>query len=416
MLHEHIRLGIAGEYEIGELKRRVHDHTVKQAFAGPLEVPHLPTGDLILGRGIDGQLFRTDIQTLNGHCLVLAGSGAGKTIRLLFIALQLASRVKGLWWFDLRKAEGRKLRRYLRRLGIELKVVPARQMKLNPLQIPDGVTCVDWAACFADVFVVVFGLPPRASKLVHSAILGLYRRSSDVSGKGCPTLFDLFEAVKADRKANAPARQAVLDSLEPVLLSLGPDVLAYHVGWKPSDLANHKIVFEFGGVSSTDANLLLNTLLLSEFTSRLARGVSNRGMDLWICVDEAQRLAAASNRSTGMTDLIGLVRGTGIGLDLSVQSSHDIAPPILSSTANKVIGRCGSATDYEAIGAAMGLTRKQRDYLATHLRPGLFVGQLAEGWRKPFLFEIPRMSLVAPAEEGEPDLGDLKSLPVMPAS
>ena len=105
---------------------------------------------------------------------------------------------------------------------------------------------------------------------------------------------------------------------------------------------------------------------------------------------------SSSGTGDGFSDLIGLVRGTGIGLDLSIQSA-DIAPSVLSNTATKFTGRCGSAADYDAISSAIGLTVEQRRYLSHTLVPGLFVGQVGEGrWRHPFLFRVPAVDFSKP--------------------
>jgi hypothetical protein len=287
------------------------------------------------------------------------------------------------------------------------------------LQVPHLVHPADFAPRVADMLVQVLRLPPRATKLLHTTILKLYQSFDVFAGsQRYPTSFDLRDAVAADKSANPPASQAIVDSLDPVLLSLGQDVLGYHVGWDTHDLAQRHIVFELGGAAETDKDLLLNGLVLSEFTSRVSRGISNPRMDLYIVCDEALRFVSASSGSLGVADLIGLVRGTGIGLDLSVQSS-DVAPAILSNTANKVIGRCGSARDYEIVGGAMGLTADQRQWMSTHLQPGFFVGQLGEGdWRFPFVFRVPRVNLAG--SQGIPatsiHLGDLEQLPVVPAN
>ena len=167
---------------------------------------------------------------------------------------------------------------------------------------------------------------------------------SSTAPRRYPTLFDLYEAVRADEESNPPARLALLDSLEPVLRSLGPQVLAYRYGWTSTDLAARHLAIEFAGIGEVEKNLLLNSLVLSEFASRVARGLSNPKMDLWICCDEAQRLCSAGSGQAGaITDLVGMVRGTGIGLDLSVPSTADLAPQVLSNTATKIMGRCGSA-------------------------------------------------------------------------
>ncbi len=83
---------------------------------------------------------------------------------------------------------------------------------------------------------------------------------------------------------------------------------------------------------------------------------------------------------------------------------------VLSNTAFKAVTRCGSARDYDEIGAAMGLNPEQRRWLNINLRPGRFVGQIGEGdWLRPFVFTIPRMHLDSRTHEetgsGGRDLG-----------
>jgi hypothetical protein len=161
-----------------------------------------------------------------------------------------------------------------------------------------------------------------------------------------------------------------------------------------------------GGVSEAAQNLLLNTLLLAEFTSRVARGVSNGRMDLYLAVDEGQRLVGtASGYHNALADLWPLVRGTGIGLDISVPTSHALMPEALSFTATKYLGRCGSANDYETVGRALGLTRAQLDWTFHNTRPGRFIAQVGEGdWRRPYVLEsqtcpLPRAMMMQTARK-----------------
>ncbi|AQQ70920.1 hypothetical protein SMSP2_01283 [Limihaloglobus sulfuriphilus] len=206
-----------------------------------------------------------------------------------------------------------------------------------------------------------------------------------------PTLFDLFESVKADKDLNHQARIAIVDNLEPILRSLEPDVLGYRYGWRSTDLAGYHIAFELAGCSEVDKNLILNTLILSEFISRVARGISNPKMDLLIYIDEAQKLCC---NSSAIADLIGLVRGTGIGVDLSLQSTSSLLPQVISNTSTKIMGRCGSFTDYSSAGSSMGLSSEMIHWAQHNLNPGTFIGQLGEGqWRHPFVFSIPKMNL-----------------------
>ena len=391
-----IDFGIRDSFVTGELHGRVGKYRTAQIFNGPLRLPKLSRGRIALGRATNGSTIKIPVSTLGSHTLVVAGSGAGKTVRSRWLALQVALVTLGVWLFDFRKREFRCLVPWFRRLGIDVIVVPARRMRLNPLEVPKEVDPFQWASRVADMLVQVFRLPPRATKLLQRTLLDLFDQFGVLAGgKKFPTLFDLRETIAQDTTANSQARQAVVDAFDPVLISLR-SVLCYRRGWSSSDLAGYTIIFELDGVGEVEKDLILNSLVMPEFTARVARGVTNKKMNLWICCDEAARLVSSSSSAGGITDLIGLIRGTGIGLDLSCQNS-DIAPAILSNTANKIIGRCGSHADYEVMASAMGLTAEQRRHLYHKLVPGMFVGQIGEGdWRHPFLFTVPYVDFAKP--------------------
>ncbi len=394
------------DFITGEIDRRASREKFRQARYGrnPFRIPKLPAGDYVIGLDANGNELRSNIQYLNAHSLMIAGSGAGKTMFARYKVLQIAGHVEGMFLFDLRKREFAILRPLLTRLGIDLAILPAGALRINPLQLPLGVDVSDWIPRVADMLIGVLELPPRASKLLQARLFPLYRQFGAKKNE-FPTLFDLFETIKADKGANHQARLAILDSLEPVLLSLGPKVLAYRYGWPSHELARKHIVFELGGVSEVDKNLILNALVLSEFSSRISRGVSNPKMNLWICLDEAQRICSSSDQTSAIADLIGLVRGTGIGLDLGLQGASGVLPQIISNTATKIIGRCGSMADYSAAGHSMGLQAEQIHWAQMNLKPGLFIGQLAEGsWRYPFVFRAPLIQLPSSAGQTQSDV------------
>ena len=408
--------GVVDDLVCSLIQTPVKKHKIARMFLGAFELPTLFNGNLIQGINQRGKEIRFPSKYLNGHSLTVGGTGSGKTTKSRFLILQIANSVKGLWCFDFVKQEFAILKPYLKRLGINLLIVPARKVRLNPLQCQEPITPADWASKIADVLVQTLQLSPRATKLLHTTILKMYQQFGIFEGnKHYPTLFDLRETIAADSDANYQAKQAIVDALDPVLMSIG-DVLRYRIGWKTQELARRHIVFELGGIAEVDKNLILNSLILPEFTSRVAQGISNPVMNLWICCDEAARLVSSTNQEGGIANLIGLIRGTGIGLDLSVQSC-DVMGTVLSNTANKFIGRCGSATDYDKIGASIGLNREQRQWLNFNLHPGLFVGQLGEGgYRKPFVFEIPKMNFDSKLGEktgGCDDINELMSLPTV---
>lgn len=360
--------------------------------------PQLCRGDFVFGLDRHGRRLLTFIQFLNAHTLIVAGTGAGKTTLSKLYALQIACSVKGMWLIDLRKREYRALRPLLAQMGIDLKVIRDRKLCINVLQVPLGVEPIRYAAAVADLLVSALGLPPRASTLLRTTIIRLYRAHEIMDGgRQYPTVLHLCEAIRSDRNANAQARQAALDQLEAVLEALGPEVLGYHCGWAVHELAKQHLAIELDALPPACKHLVLGYLLTAEFMSRIARGASNPKMDLWIAFDEGQRLLAqhqeaAGNGENPILDLLGLIRGTGIGIQASVLGTHGLSPKVVNLTGTKIVGRLGSISEYTTAGRYIGLSPEQITWCAHHMVPGLFVGQLAEGpWRRPFLFRSPSL-------------------------
>ncbi|MDI6450497.1 hypothetical protein [Anaerobaca lacustris] len=399
--------GVLDAFVVGRIHQRVERALQERKNLGnPFLPPELHRGNFVLGLDRRQQWLWTFMQVLNAHTLIVAGTGAGKTTLSKFHAIQIAPHVRGMWLVDLRKREYRALRPVFARLGIDLKIIRGRKFCINPLQVPMGVEPIEYAATAADLLVSVLNLPPRASTLLRTTIIKLYRANGVLAGgRRFPTMFCLFEAIRSDRSANAQARQAALDQLEAILTALGPDILGYHCGWDPHELARQHLAMELTGLPESGKDLVLGYLLTAEFMSRIARGLSNPRMDLWIAFDEAQRLLSQRQETAGyggnaLIDLLGLVRGTGVGLQISVLSTHDLSPNVPNLTGTKIFGRCGSVGEYTTVGRYMGLTSEQIAWCAHHMVPGLFVGQMADGnWRYPFVFRVPPLT---PLPTGDP--------------
>ena len=414
--------GIIDGFVIGRIRQRVERALRKLREEGsPFSPAQLDRGDFVLGLDWRQRWLWTFMQYLNAHTLIVAGTGAGKTTLSKFHAIQIARFVRGMWLIDLRKREYRALRPAFARLGIDLKIIRGRKFRINPLQVPDGVEPIEYAATAADLLVSVLNLPPRASTLLRTTIIKLYRANGILVGsRRYPTLFHLFEAIRLDRSANAQARQAALDQLEAILTALGPDMLGYHCGWATHQLASQHLVMELTGLPESGKDLVLACLLTAVFVSRIARGLSNPNMDLWIAFDEAQRLLSQRHETAGyggnaLIDLLGLVRGIGVGLQISVLTTHDLSPNIPNLTATKVFGRCGSVGEYTTVGRYMGLTREQIAWCAHHMIPGTFVGQMAEGnWRHPFVFRVPPLNQLPTERPASRQTDSGASMPSLP--
>ena len=416
--------GILDPWTIGQINGRVDKQLRKEAFrAVPFKLPQLHSGELILGADEKKHPIRSPIQYLNAGSLLVANTGSGKTTLISFYATQIAHHVRGMWLVDLRKKEYRLLKAAFASKGIDLVIVRSRKFKINPLQVPYHVDPYEYASTIADVLVKVLNLPPRASVLLSSSIIKMYKGFNIFGGsQKYPTLFHLFEEVRTNRDANAQSRQAILDNLEAILLAFGTEMLGYYRGWPVHELARLHMALEFAGQPEAGKDLVLNYLVVAELISRISQGISNRDMDLWMSIDEAQRLFSQRKESTGhggnsITDLAGLVRGIGTGLFISVLTPDDLSNKIPAITSTKLMARCGSLGDYNAVGQFMGLNKEQVSWCVHNMIPGMFVGQVGDGpWRYPFLFRVPKMKQLKVVTDSQADesLKSLDSLDVEP--
>lgn len=423
--------GIQDKFIINQIEKRVRKAQRRIAFSGcPFLPPKLCHGDIIVGYDQWNHELLAKVQSFNSHTLIIADTGAGKTNISKFHAIQIAMTpaIKSVVLVDARKKEYRSLRPVFAKLGLELKIIRGRKFKINPLQVADEVDPIEYAALISDILVRVLDLPPRASTLLSSTIIKLYEEHGILNGGDkYPTLFHLYEAVVANKDANPQARQAVLDNLKEILLSLGPDILAYHRGWSPHELFRQHIVIELTGLPEKAKDLILNYLLGAEFISRIAKGYSNRLMDTFIAIDEGKRILG-QNKDTStyggnaLIDLIGLLRGASIGLQMNVLSTNDLSKNIVNLTGTKIIGRCGSVSEYAAAGHFIGLDAEQVTWCSHHMVPGMFAGQVSDGpWRYPFLFHVPlvkqsgaRCESVSD-EQADDSIKDIASQKTLPA-
>lgn len=269
--------GIQDKFIVSQIEKRVNKALRRIALSGcPFLPPKLRDGDFIFGYDQWNNKIWTHLQYFNAHTLIVAGTGAGKTNLSKYHAIQIAPSVRGLWLIDLRKREYRFLRPIFARMGIDLKIIRGRKFCINPLEVAYGVEPIENAAIVSDLLVRVLNLPPRASTLLRSTIIRLYKGHGVLDGSDkYPTLFHLYEAVREHREFNPHARQAILDNLEAILLALGPDILAYHRGWSVHELSKQHLVIELTGLPEQGKDLILDTLLTMEFISRVARGISN---------------------------------------------------------------------------------------------------------------------------------------------
>lgn len=426
-LHRAWQVGAGDDTVVGLIKERIHSLRVKEAFGHlcPFRKSRNQHGDFLLGFDSDQNPIMGLLRSLNAGLLIAANTGSGKSNLLMFFALQFARSTCQIWLSEMYKRQLRSLLPLFTRCGRELIILAAKQWRINPLQAGD---CDPRAhlAVISDILVRVLGLPARARSIINQVCHELYRQFGCWTGnqRGWPTLFDVYEFIRKHSELNAAAREATLDRLGSLLVSLTPSCAAFRVGWKAADLARFSIVFEMGGTAETIKQILLETTLYSVLRSEVERGRFNQQMDLFVAFEDSQRFFGGAEPESGvgissLEELAGVIRGGGKGLGGLVQTLHGLSPRMISNLSTKIMGRLGTASDYQQLGADMGMTRDQIEWSKRNLKPGTFICQLPEGnWREPFVLNVPLLpnpAYVGDAEAAE-SLRPINALPVVPAA
>ncbi len=398
-----------GDWTANLIHGRVDRLRVSEAFGelSPFRVPHLSSGEVNVGSGSGGELVWLLVQLFNAGLLLVGNTGSGKSNLLKQLLLQLGPRLDGFWCTDMYKTEMRHLGPLLRGVGVDLVVLPASKQKVNLLQ-PDGGSPLEHVPVVRDILRRHLGIPPRALAIVDVLLISLYAEFGNIEGKtnAWPTLFDLYERARSTKSLNSAAREAILDRIGAFLVSLTPSVGAWRLGWRPSDLKHHAIIFEFSTAGERVKSAIADFYLSSLLRSGVRENRPNSGMKFLCVFEDAQRFASAGTEAGGditpMEELAGLIRGTGVGLVFLVQSLSGLPKGLLANLATKCMCRLGHHEDYRALGADMGMNADQIRWAQLNLRPGVSLWSLAEGsHRLPFVLHTPRVDMPARVDDSE---------------
>ena len=418
------RVGACDENIAGMIRSKVQRLRTREAFGelNPFRKPRISQGKGILGRDTENQLIRFVIQWLNAGLLILGNTGSSKSNLVKFLILQIAEFIEGLWCTDLYKKEMRHLRPLLQRIGKDFIIVRSSQARVNILQ-SDQEDPSGHLADVLDTLRRILGLPSRAMSILRTVCHELYREFGIYSGNvSWPTLFDVFEKVRAASNLNAAAKDAILDRLGAFLVQLTPNVGAYRLAWKPSDLSKHFIDWEFSTAGEQVKSVILNYYLFSVLRNRVAKGGVNSPFRFWAIFEDGQRFfssrAEQGREITPAEEIAGLIRGTGTGICITAQTTAGLPHGLLPNLASKIMCRLGSHGDYQALGADLGMNSQQIQWAKLNLRPGTAIVQLSEGpHRLPFVSYTPKLDIPAVVEDQEADasVAGLDDLPTVPA-
>ena len=396
--------GYATDLDRQIIHSRISRHQLRGALGvgEPFAPARLGASGLAIGQRRDGRWLFQGLDQLSGHWAVVGSTGSGKSSLVMPWMAQLVTVEGGLWVFDSYKQEARRLLPLAAAFGHDVVVLEAGQEVINVLD-PDGCDPRGYLPVAVFMLARVLGLPTLATMLLQRALYLAYEARGVWRGRRSPPcLIDLYEIAKTHLgQANFSARETLLARLSSLLTASGRS-RAIRRGWPSKDLETLKLVFELRGAAQAERELRVLHSLRHTMQRRIE--VRTTHPPLHLVIDDAQRFLTGSGESSELTPLaeaLGLVRSSGLNLWALFQSLHGVDPALLSNLNSKVVGRLGSAHDWSHATAELFLTSEQEDWARQHLCPGVFLAQLAHGWRRPFVLRMPRATIPPPPTGNE---------------
>ena len=236
-----------------------------------------------------------------GHVGVFGASGSGKTVAATNFARQAAGRGLKVVVIDW-KYEWRRLLRVVKGSRAFYALYQREGLPVlgwNPLRPPRGVHWREWMRVALEWFVVAYGLGSRSLAVMRKHLWRLY---AEAEGTGrCPSLRDLYEAVREERERTAKRRVSYdrLDVYDKILDRHWPyaegDLRELFGEDSETDivdvvLRNDFVDFEAGGMADTDKPFILSLIVFAPYYHAKYNGPSYRRPVL-VVVEEAHQVA-----------------------------------------------------------------------------------------------------------------------------
>ncbi|MCC6228403.1 MAG: hypothetical protein IT432_04165 [Phycisphaerales bacterium] len=396
--------GYATEFDRQTVHSRIARHQLREALGAgePFAPARLRSSGLAIGQRRDGRWLFQGFNQLSGHWVVVGSTGSGKSSLAVPWLAQLVTVEGGVWVFDSYKQEARRLLPLAAAFGHDVVVLRAGDERINVLD-PDGCDPRGYLPIVTYMLARVLGLPPLATMLLQRALYLAYELRGVWRGaSSSPCLIDLYEMAKSGLgDANYSARETLLARLSS-LLTVCVHTRALRRGWPSKELESLKLVRELGNASQMERELGVLHALRHTMQRRIESQATHAPLHL--VIDDSQRFLTGSAESSELTPLaeaLGLVRSSGLNLWALCQSLTGVDPAILANLNNKIVGRLGSASDWNRAASELFLTKEQEEWARRHLGPGVFLAQLAQGWRRPFVLRMPKAKIPPPPSDEE---------------
>lgn len=371
---------------------RLHSPELALSRKPLLQVPSADdsSGDIVLGKTIHGEEelwdFSIPAHELNqGHILIASRSGHGKTTILMRIVSQLLENETPFLITDYKRDF-----RGLTKEYPELIVLSNKNLRINFLKPPPGVSIEEWKQQFLNIFSHVEGVWSGSTQFLLRHLDRIYAEK----GEGA-TIADLKEELETDTPNLRRLQDywsAVYTRIYGLHSKLG-EAVECKDGLDLEKLLTRPVVLELDGFGGfEDQNLLILFFFFWIYAYRKAyrhRGVARH----WIIIDEAKRVFPASEQYSSTTREYSHISPTDIIVDeirdfseILVAADNEVSKlsnSIISQSYVKIIGNV-AGRDLDIISEAINLNDDEKGCIPT-LERGEWMVKLASRYTKPFM-------------------------------
>lgn len=367
--------------------------------------PNWGGGNIRIGEIVDrgrksGNVLTVEQDELVRHSLVVGGTGSGKTNACFLLLEQIWRAGKGTPFLVIESAKTE----YRRLLGApefpKLGVFTvaderATPLRLNPFEVPEGVspqTHIDLVnALFASAFVLYPPMPYVLEQAIQEIYLdkgwdlslGHSRRGRQTS-RAFPTLSDLaakipvvIERMGYEARITTDVKAGLLARLDQLRTGGGKGrALDTRRSTSAEDLFEQPCIVELQQlVSDAEKAFVMGLLLIRLYEHRLAGGARSGLVHLTL-IEEAHRLLkAAPGRSDDapntqaqfldvFANLLSEIRAYGEGIVVAEQTPTKLMADVIKNTNLRIVHRLTSPDDRELMGRTLNLEPDQERRLA----------------------------------------------------
>ncbi len=308
----------------------------------PVQVPvqESMTDGVAAGRVVPGgaefKLSKTD---LNRNILVVASVGHGKTSLVYNILSKLGNEDLTYMLFD--------LKRDYRALAYSDNTFyfNERNLRINPLEPPPGVSKREWAVHFADAFSHSFALLIGSRDFLLEKVLELYE---NCAGPETPSIMDLLLLLETTKARNEYLK-VVRGRIKALVSST--DAFSGRTGISLQELDKSNIIFGIDNFGFAEQGFIVSITLSYLFYMNLSQAEKRGKVYKIICIDDAHTILDVRKEKDYalgiplLHQVISKMRELGVGFIFSDQQASSLLSSVIQNSNIKFIGRINLAED-----------------------------------------------------------------------